>query len=489
MYCILHITDLHRAKRDPISNAELISALMTDWRRYSSEHPPISKPEAIVVSGDIIQGVGLGAADFESEISAQYDVAYEFLVDLTNRLLGGDRAKVVIVPGNHDVDWNTARAAMRRVDAKDIPKGLPGLLSESESPYRWDWSSRELFVIDDKSKYQLRFAAFWRFFERFYNGVEGLLRVESWSDANLFSLDEGRIGLAAFNSCAVNDCFTFRGEISKEVVAQSHLDLEELGNWRLKVAVWHHDIEGPPDRSDYMDTEIVRGMIGRGYRLGLYGHQHRPQVTPSHVYLPERETMAVVSAGSLCAGAMELPTGARRGYSIIEIADDYRRARVHVREMAVANLFSRANLPIFGGRSYVDLEWTIPVDAAGRAEDTARANRSDVMLRAEQELKAKMNPRKAVELLNSIDAVSDLLGRRLLLEAAIEAGDADTLSAIFRQPVSISEMVAGVDYFVSRKELQKADQLVDENYVLLSVPDALRRDLKAKIQLARRAGQ
>jgi len=53
-----------------------------------------------------------------------------------------------------------------------------------------------------------------------------------------------------------------------------------------------------------MDVEIVRGMIGRGFRLRLYGHQHKAQVTPHQIWLPDRERMAVVSAGSLCAGPM-----------------------------------------------------------------------------------------------------------------------------------------------------------------------------------------
>ena len=105
---------------------------------------------------------------------------------------------------------------------------------------------------------------------------------------------------AAFNSCAGNDCFSFKGEIPPEAIARSDLELSDLGPWRPRIAVWHHDIDGPPNRSDYMDPEIVRGMIGRGFRLGLYGHQHRTQITPHHIYLPERETMAVVSAGSIC---------------------------------------------------------------------------------------------------------------------------------------------------------------------------------------------
>ena len=279
MFTILHITDLHRVKDDPISNSELISALVSDREQYIREKPAIASPRAIVVSGDIIQGVGVGTVDFAHELEAQYNTAYDFLAELTDRFVAGDRSKVVIVPGNHDIDWNTARASMDIVEEKDFPSGLPRILHEPESRYRWDWKTRQLYIIRDVDAYRQRFAAFWRFFDRFYLNVAGLLRVSTWSDANLYSLDEGRIGIAAFNSCDGNDCFAFHGGIQRNVVAQAHLDLQDLGPWRLRIAVWHHDIEGPPHRLDYMDPDIVRGMIGRGFRLGLYGHQHRAQIT------------------------------------------------------------------------------------------------------------------------------------------------------------------------------------------------------------------
>jgi hypothetical protein len=64
--------------------------------------------------------------------------------------------------------------------------------------------------------------------------------------------------------------------VRKEAVGRSHLRLDDTGSlFDLRMAVWHHSIDGPPHRTDYMDVEIVRGMIGRGFRLGLYGHQHR----------------------------------------------------------------------------------------------------------------------------------------------------------------------------------------------------------------------
>jgi 3',5'-cyclic AMP phosphodiesterase CpdA len=111
-FSILHISDLHRSPADPISNAELISALVGDRERYVNESPRIPAPEAIVVSGDLIQGLPLGTTDYETKLDDQYAVADEFLDELVKRFLDGDRSRVVIIPGNHDVDWNTALEAM-----------------------------------------------------------------------------------------------------------------------------------------------------------------------------------------------------------------------------------------------------------------------------------------------------------------------------------------------------------------------------------------
>lgn len=486
MYTILHISDLHRSTGDPISNPELISALVSDRESFARENPQITAPQAIIVSGDIIQGVRLGESDSDSKLEAQYGAAYDFLAELSDRFVEGDRSRVVIVPGNHDIDWNQAFSAMKLVDP-DSAGDLPGALYEPDSPFRWDWKKRQLYLIDNKDAYNARFAPFWKFFERFYEGTTGLLRVEPWSPANLYSLDNGRIGVAAFNSCAANDCFSFIGEIPRETVAQAHLDLKDEGPWELRIAVWHHDIEGPPSRVDYMDPEIVRGMVGRGFRLGLFGHQHRPQSTPQHAFLPTLESMAVVSAGSLCAGARELPVGARRGYSVIEIADDYCSARVHIREMAYANLFSRARIANFGGESFVDLGWTTPVDAGGRPQFAARDRLAQAVSEAEALLQGENQPRQAMNLLLSSGAASLPYGRKLLIVAAEKLGDDDQLLRVLEPPVDIGELVLGLQTLLRLGDWKKAGAYLASHEDKLEVPGPLLSDLRMRIDLMRRA--
>ena len=115
MFSILHISDLHKSNEEPVDNDSLLAALLADSDRYAGETPRIPPPAAIVVSGDLIRGVQLGALNWEQSMKDQYAVAGLFLADLSERFLGGDRSRVVMSPGNHDVCWNTSRLAMELV--------------------------------------------------------------------------------------------------------------------------------------------------------------------------------------------------------------------------------------------------------------------------------------------------------------------------------------------------------------------------------------
>jgi DNA repair exonuclease SbcCD nuclease subunit len=480
-FSILHISDLHRSPHDPISNEELLSALVSDRDRYTREDPPVAAPGAIVVSGDLIHGVRLGVGGYEAALAAQYEVAAAFLEELVRRFLDGDRSRVVIVPGNHDVDWNTAFAAMTPVADSDVPSDLEAALFRDGSEYRWNWKTRTLYRITNPDLYEQRLQAFWRFFRGFYEGVPGLLRVHAGADANLFSLCDGRIGVAAFNSCHDNDCFERRGMIRREAVARTHLDLNDVGRvFDLRMAVWHHSIEGPPHRMDYMDVEIVRGMIGRGFRLGLYGHQHRTQVVPHQVWLPDRERMAVVSAGSLCAGGYDLPTGTYRQYNILEIAADFKRVRAHVREMAVANLFSRGRLAEFGGLSYADLDWEPPRDLAGGRVDI-RLQRTRLAIEEAEAVFKAGNAGGAVALLRDLDLPPNSYQRQLFLAAATAAGDWGVVSGATNPPTNIEELVQRVEACARLRDFTSATATLDEHAGRLHLPGPQERELRQRL--------
>ena len=120
MPTLLHISDLHRTADPHLSNDEILSAIESDSRRWQAEGIP--SPDAIVVSGDLVQGANIGDVEADTKIKAQYAEAGEFLRNLADRFVESNLSRVIIVPGNHDVNWRRARAAMEEMEI--CPPGI-----------------------------------------------------------------------------------------------------------------------------------------------------------------------------------------------------------------------------------------------------------------------------------------------------------------------------------------------------------------------------
>src|ERR1700686_717539 len=335
MFSIMHISDLHRADVDPITNVELLSALTADRMRFGIEARPISSPHALVVSGDLVQGLSIGAGLYPGELKKQYAEALEFLNLVVSEFFGGDKSRVILVPGNHDVDWSQARKAMTPRDGLDpkIEGQVRALLTAPGSMFRWDWRTLTLYEITDKSKYHDRMKFYRGFVEDFYRGLPLTFDIEPDRDWNLFTLNGEKIIVAAFNSCTDNDCFSFAGQIRAHAISECHLTIQQSKlREALRIAVWHHNVEGPPTASDYLDPALIRQMIDKGFAIGMHGHQHKSESSPLTLYTSSKYEMAVFSAGSLGAGSKALPQGYNPQYNILEIDVGKSVATVHVRE-------------------------------------------------------------------------------------------------------------------------------------------------------------
>jgi len=480
---ILHISDLHRSAEDPIGNDELLSTLVADRDRYVGEDPSVPGPGYIVVSGDLIQGVARDCPNPTAQLNEQYDVALDFLVRLTEHFAGGDRKRVVLVPGNHDVAWPIAASAMTAVDPA-APHELSSRAFGPNSELRWSWAEQRVYRIADRARYEERFAHYQAAVSTFYDGLDLPYSVSDHPYYRLHELCEGRIGIAAFNSCAGNDCFAFHGDIPEDALARAHLQLRDrAGQYDLLMAVWHHNVEGAPYTSDYMDIANVYRMMGRGFRLGLHGHQHRSAISTRYIHLPEQVPMAIVSAGSLCAGQRDLPMGVHRQYNIIELSDDLGSARVHVREMAVATVFGPAQRPEFGGKSYIDLTW-----GSGPVDQTRQAREAAVTARAE----------KAIGQGRYVEAVADLGNihpaahtyPRVLLVRALHEGSLwnDAIDAL-PHPATADELSLLVKAHVELGQFQPASSLLEGYASEVGLSEPVARDLAlwitAQRQLAR----
>ena len=220
----------------------------------------------------------MGATDPDDVLAKQYEDAEDLLGQLATQFLGSDRSRLVIVPGNHDVDWNRSRASMS-LATPDPARSLRRDLATPDSGLRWDWDSQSVFQIHDRALYETRLDHYWALFDRFYGSCDGIEVLLDRADPVLYDLNDGRIVVAAFDSCTHNDCFRHVGGVDLEALSRCHLHLNKR-SWEavLRVAVWHHDTSGPPETDDYMSAEVIDQMIGFGFSLGFHGHRHRGSV-------------------------------------------------------------------------------------------------------------------------------------------------------------------------------------------------------------------
>ena len=437
MYTLLHLSDLHRATGEEIlTNAELLDSLLTDRDTYGSERPPIPLPDVIIVSGDVVRGVPLGDPDYPASLIEQYDEAYAFLVALTDEFVDGDRSRVILAPGNHDIDWNAARRFMEADDSDRDPRPL---LATTDSLYRWSWPEKRLYRIVDQGGYEsAKLKHFIDMCRRFYGSATLTFAVDPARYWNLFDID-GRVAIVAFNSCRHNDCYSLVGDLPSAAIAEANMELRRIGDlYDLKIAVWHHSVGGSPLRSDYIDPNAIMQLIPRGYRLGLHGHQHMPGAAPLALSVGNgSESITIVAAGSLCAGSGDLPRGVGRQYNVIHLNRDLAGARVHLRETTVpgANIFQRGRMPGQGSASYVDLHWRPPERQAIHSNPRIRT----VVERAERLLHAGDFGSVIALLQDRIETLPT--HGRLILHAALEqTADPETVIEVLSDPITAAEV-------------------------------------------------
>jgi len=482
LFTLLHISDLHRSPHDPIENTSLLGALLADKDRYLVETPEVRAPDAAIISGDIIQGVTLNTPDYSAELDQQYEVAHDFLANLADRFFAGDRSRVVVVPGNHDVCWNTAHNAMTELIPEHPPINAYAGLFQASSDLRWNWKTRTIFRITDSDGYRRRLDAYWRFVERFYADTTLKYPLNRNHGFNLFELDNGRIVVAALESIYGNDCFCRQGAIERSVLGNCSLAIRDLPQQPiLHIAVWHHSFQGPPQGDDYMDIASVHEMVGNGFRLGLHGHQHQADASAHSIHLPEELLMAISSAGSLCAGAQELPRGTNREYNVVVIDDAYTSARVHVREMTQGNHFGRCGRGVFRGDGFTELQWRLPAGQAGSAPLDEHKFTTGIILRAEETLHSG-RPGDALSLLEEIKQPLAGHARNLFIEAARSIGNWEKLIVFLDHPSSIAEFIELFGAMLKGKQLDAAATLLAQAKDF-NVDTGTVEDLRSKLKL------
>ena len=456
MPTLLHISDLHRTTDPHLSNDELLSAITTDSRRWPLEGIP--SPDVIVVSGDLIQGAAIDDDDADNKISAQYTEAQDLLRKLAEELLASNLSRVVIVPGNHDVHWQRARRAMKRIDT--CPPDVARRIFDADSMIRWDWTDQQPYEIADRNLYDSRLQNFRQFRQRLYADLNPSPLSPGDSDVAFFDYPDLGIAIAGFASWHGNDCFCHVGQIAPSALSRAQ-ELLTVSAAPIAIAVWHHSIDGGPRTNDFMDKRVIHRLIDLGFSVGLHGHQHFPRAAPFTLDLPNQTSMAVVCAGSFAVGDKQLPMGEPRQYNIVHIDPDNDIVTVHVREMSPAGVFSGSPRTEFNGNTFVEL--SLP-HAPSRPGAPTFVQLIDDAISAI----AVGDYGKALQLVESTPPNANSKIRQIKIKSLKGLEQWDDLITLLDPPVTAEEVVMVIKLLIdqqrigeARERLESASELVD----------------------------
>lgn len=462
---ILHLSDLHRDPGHPLTNAALIESLERDRGRYAHETPTIKPPDLIFVCGDLVSGVQPTIPDATAELARQYREAEAFLSALAERFLAGNRKKIIISPGNHDVSYPHVNASLKKID---LEGGVPEkeeacvryskMLSAPDSNLRWSWKELCFYEVVNPESYRRRFEPFTNFYHRFYGGTcEFSLDPEG--QFNIFEYPELGIIVIAFNSCHNNDPLNGIATIHPDCIAHAYHALRDdrfVG--QLRVGLWHHNITGPPTKMDYLDSDILQVLIDYGFSLGFHGHQHKPHFIDERFLFGNDRNIKVISAGTLCGGRDALPTGQPRSYNIIQLDNERFTGTLHVRQMLNANLSS----PIWGPglspsrEAFIEFKIQPP---PGFGEDRTMF----ILAEAERCLSTK-NPIEAIRLVSPFVEKNDI-ARRLILDALVQTGDTKDIIKFLYPPRSTREIIFVADALFQEGRFEQLRTLLNDPFV------------------------
>jgi predicted phosphodiesterase len=298
MATLLHISDLHFGADHfykPGDGVTLRDALVKDLRDKVA-----CQPDCVIISGDLTtHGNKKGLDEATAFVKG---LAFDLKLDFDD---------FVIVPGNHEVDWEKVEGLKKRT--KKTPKDFANRLSE-------------VGLTNYKN----------RVFRKIYGGhVPDKFLTTKWSKDGVFVL--------GLNSCQ------FEGPDYPGVgfVAPEQLDWaksefhKEWKDCTTRIAVLHHHLvpvthssfRPDPSKKSVSVTlnapDILKWLADNGFQIALHGHQHQPFSATEVRHSDDDRSFSVVVLGVGSAGANRLGWIQRNHYQLIDVSNV--RATVHSR--------------------------------------------------------------------------------------------------------------------------------------------------------------
>jgi 3',5'-cyclic AMP phosphodiesterase CpdA len=294
---ILHLSDLHFGTLDQANqwSNQLAADLYNDLS--------ILHLDALILSGDI--------ANYSTQ--EEYQAAEQFL-DNIRQDFPLNPEQIILVPGNHDLNWKLAKKAYKLIDRDDYDGELKDghYIEESASVIR----------VPDEAEYKQRFAPFSQFYETIKQTPYPLDYDQQYT---LDHLPEQNLLILGLNSAwQLDHHYKSRASINTNALSNALTQIRRNPDYKncLKIAVWHH-----PLNSAYSDRITDQGFLEQlavnGFRFFLHGHIHKAETSLFRYDMSTNgRKLDRICAGTFGAPVREWVPGYPLQYNLLKIADN-----------------------------------------------------------------------------------------------------------------------------------------------------------------------
>jgi 3',5'-cyclic AMP phosphodiesterase CpdA len=294
MTYILHLSDLHFGTTENASNwsSQIIEDIYIEIN--------CSQIDGIILSGDIVN----------KSTSEEYAAAKLFLDNLCNDLKLSQE-QIIIVPGNHDLNWELAKKAYQLID-KDEHEG-----ELKEGHYIKE--SETVFRIRDEAKYQQRFT----YFSNFYQAIKGEPYPLDYAQQGiLHHFPSQNLLILGLNSAWQLDYYyRSRASINAQSLNNALNKIRQNQTYQncLKIAVWHHPLSNAfEDR--ITDHGFMERLAVNGFRFALHGHIHKAETNLYKYDLSAGgRKLDIICAGTFGAPIREWVPGYPLQYNLLKL--------------------------------------------------------------------------------------------------------------------------------------------------------------------------
>ena len=283
----------------------------------------IEQLDYLVLSGDV--------ANYSTQ--EEYKAAFNLVDGLRNRFRL-DPTRIIVVPGNHDLNYDLSERAYHLVSKRKLSSSLKEGLYIPAGPAG--------VAQRDDEQYKQRFGNFAYFYKRVCNSEYPLDYADQ---AVLHPYPENRILFLALNSAwEIDHYFETRAGINMEALTKALNELldkrDDYKGW-LKVAVWHHPVTGPDQMKN---TQFLQQLRVHDFQIVMHGHVHETE-QGFYTYDPGRR-IHIIGAGTFGAPTREQVPGIPLQYNLLVL--DPATGRITVKTRKKEKLY---------GAWYADARW------------------------------------------------------------------------------------------------------------------------------------